>query len=472
MQQLVSFPPLSTCLIAVALAVALVCGCKSNTADVDRPNESYNHMAPTAPSRLHIPVHVTRAALVEVVNAQLPAQLIDEADFGGYGVDMKVSRAGRLDLAFRQNPANASEVPRLYYEVPLKIAIRKNALITTLRADGELTIKFSTVIGLKPTWEVTSRTELLEYTWTRQPQLNVGGLNIPIQGLTSSIIARAKRDIAAGIDEGIQQNISLRPALEATLAGLAQPQVLSADYGGYLLAQPRSLGMAALTEREGGIGTVLQVELQPELGLGAAPTFVKTPKLFPNTGVADAQDRFDLNIHSLLGFEDMRGVLAKAMVDTTLSQGGRSATIREVEVYGQGERLVIGLRMTGDYTGWAYLRARPVFDADSERMELKDVDVTLDTRNLLYRSIGVLFRGRIVKALDQQIGDQVAGQLEAARLAIADQLNGAEVIPGVRLRGSANKVRVTEALVTKEGLAAEINFGGSLAVIVERIPVE
>ncbi len=463
-----SFPGLWAC-----LAFVVACGaCQRNAAEVDRPSESYDHMAPTAPSRLHIPVHVTRNALVEVVNAQLPATLIDESDFGGYGVEMKVVRAGRLELAFRQNLAAPTEAPRLYYEVPLKINIKKNALITTLKADGELTIKFSTVLGLKPTWEVTSRTELLGYTWTRQPQLNVGGLSIPIEGLTSSIISRAKREIAAGIDKGIQDNISLRPALEATLEGLSQPQVLSADFGGYLLAQPSSLGMAPLSEREGGIGTVLQVDLLPLLGLGVAPTSVKTPKLPPNTGVADAKDRFDLSIHSLLGFKEMQQVLAKAMVDTTLSQGGRSATIREVDVYGQGPRLVIGLRMTGDYTGWAYLRARPVFDADSERMELKDVDVTLDTKNLLYRSIGVLFRGRIVKALDQQIGDQVAAQLEAARLAIADQLNGAEVIPGVRIRGRADQVRVTEALVTKDGLSAEINFSGSLAVLLERIPVE
>ena len=283
----VSFPALWACLILVAACDA----CKSNTADVDRPAESYNHMAPTAPSRLHIPVHVTRAALVEVVNAQLPPTLIDEADFGGYGVEMKVVRAGRLELAFRQNPTSPSEAPRLYYEVPLKINIKKNALVTTLRADGELTIKFSTVLGLKPTWEVTSRTELLGYNWTRQPKLNVGVLSIPIETLTSQIISRAKREIASGIDKGIQDNISLRPALEATLEGLAQPQILSEDYGGYLLAQPSSLGMAALTEREGGIGTVLQVELQPQLGLGQAPTSVKTPKLPANTGVAEAKDR-------------------------------------------------------------------------------------------------------------------------------------------------------------------------------------
>lgn len=468
MPKLVSFPPVAVCLLLFA-----ACGaCKHQTAEVDRPSESYNHMAPTAPSLLHIPVHVTRGALVEVVNAQLPAVLIDEADFGGYGVEMKVARAGRLELAFRQNPNVAGESPRLFYEVPLRIAIRKNALITTLKADGELTIKFSTALGLKPTWEVTSRTELLGYQWTRQPQLNVGGLSIPIEGLTSKIIERAKREIAAGIDKGIQDNVSLRPALEATLAGLSQPQVLSADFGGYLMAQPSSIGMAALTEREGGIGTVLQVELRPRLGLGIAPTSVKTPRLPANTGVTDAKERFDLSIQSLLAFGDIEQVLAKAMVDTTLSQSGRSATIREVDVYGQGVRLVIGLRMTGDYTGWAYLRARPVFDADSERMELRDVDVTLDTKNLLYRTIGVLFRGRITKALDQQIGDQVAAQLEAARSGIADQLNGAEVIPGVRLRGTADKVRVSEALVTEEGLTAEINFTGSLGVVLERIPVE
>lgn len=467
MGKLVSFFGIAT-LIAAAVHV---CACENKVAAVDRPREQYDHMAPTEPSRLHVPVYVTREALADVVNAQLPAVLIDDDDFGGNGFELQVLRAGRTELAFRQNPTLPTEAPRLYYEVPLKIVLRKDALITKLRADGEITMKFSTVLGLKPTWEVTSRTELLGHRWTRRPQLGIGSLSIPIETLTNAVLDRVRREIARGIDQGIQDNVSLRPALEATLAGLATPQVLSADYGGYLRAEPVAIGVAPLREEAGGIGTTLQVDLRTSLTL-SEPATARTPRLPPNTGVEGELDGFELSIQSLLGFKEMANILSKTLVDTTITASGRSATIKEVEVYGQGERLVVGVRLTGDYVGWAYLRARPVFDADSDRMELKDVDLALDTKNILYRTIGVLFRGRIVKALDQQIGDQVAAQLAAARTAIGEQLAGTEVISGVRVNGRADNVRISEALVTEDGLSAEIRFGGSLRVTLEKIPTE
>ena len=461
------------CAAALLLVAALGCAhCSSSKAIVERPAEQYIHMAPTSPSRLHVPLHITRGALVEVINAQLPQVVLADPDFGGYGLQLDVQRAGRLELAFRQNPTDRAEVPRLHYEVPLRIQVKKNALITTLRADGDLKLKFSTVIGLKSDWTVIAKTELLGFDWTRAPALGVGGLSIPIEGLTSKLIQRTKTDITKGIDKGIEENVSLKDALLAAVNGIATPQILSEDYGGYFMAKPTALGMAPLAEYQGGIATVLQIDLIPQLGLGRPPAANLLTSVPPNTGVQDLNDRFELSIHSLLGYEDMQELLGRSLIDTTLSQSGRSATIKEVEVYGQGERIVIGLRMIGDYNGWAYLKARPVFDADSKRMELRDVDVQLDTRNLLYKVIGGLFRGRIIRALDEQIGDQVSAQLEAARLGIEQQLQGTEVIPGIKIHGAADRVRVTEALVTPAGVSAEILFTGSLGVTIEHIPVE
>ena len=456
--------------LSALLALGLACARAPDMAGVTRPTEHYDHMAPTSPSRLHVPLHITREALVEVVNAQLPAKLLDERDFGGYGVQLEVQRAGRLELAFRQNPTQPAEAPRLTYEVPLRILVRKNALITTLRAEGDLVLQFATAIGIRPDWEVYAQTELSGHRWTRTPELGIGGLSIPIEGLTTRLIQRIRRDITKGIDDGIAANVSIREALLAAVNGVATPQTLSEEFGGYFVAEPRALGMAPLAEYRGGIVTVLQIDLLPRLGLGQAPPARAVTQLPLNTGVDGLEDHFSLTIHSMLGYPEMRGLLARSLVDTTLAQAGREATVREVEVYGQGERIVIGLRLTGDYNGWAYLRAKPVFDADSERMELRDIDVDLDTRNLLHRAVGTLFRGRIHRALDEQVGDQVAAQLEAARQAIAEQFGGSEVTPGVRLDGTADRVRVREALVTPEGISAAIEFEGSLAVTVLRIP--
>ena len=451
------------------LGMVLAQACKKNV--VVRPVERYIHMASTAPSTLQVPIVIEREALVGLVNEQMPMELLQEDNFQGFGVALTVRRSGDLAMAFRQNPEQKEGPGTLHYEVPLQIDVARNALITTLKANGTLNLRFATTVEIGRDWKVKSNTVLEGHKWIKTPELSFGPVNIPINGLTSKLIQRMEGRITSEIDAGIQQNVDLKTALAPLYKDMGLPKILSEEFAGYLVANPEAIGLGALVEDNGGMATTLELALRPKLGLGAPP--VGYPAELPdNSGISKAATEFELSIQSLLGFEAMRGVLAKALLDTTLSQAGRSATVKEVELYGQDERLVIGLRMVGDYTGWAYLRAQPVYDADSERMELRNIDVTLDTKNILYKSIGYLFQNRIRKEINKQIGDQVAAQLTGVRDEINSQLSGKEVTPGIRVEGAAHKVSIVESLVTPEGLSAEIRFGGSLSVRVKRIPTE
>ncbi len=461
----------STSVIALlgCLLLVLAQACMKN--DVVRPVERYTHMPTTTPSTLHIPIVIERSALVGLVNQQMPLELLEDDDFQGYGVGLSVKRAGDLEMAFRQNPENVNEAGALFYEVPLEINVAKNALITTVKARGNLNLKFTTSLSIGADWKVKSATTLDGHNWIKKPELSVGPVNIPIDGLTSKLIQRIKGQITSEIDAGIEQNVELGSVVAPLYKELGLPKIISEDPASYLLANPESIGLGPLVEEDGGIATTLGLAIRPKLGLGTPP--VAYPQALPkNSGVSAPSQEFELSIHSLLGFEDMRQVLAKAVVDTTISQAGKEATIKEVELYGQDDRLVIGLRMIGDYTGWAYLRAQPIFDADSERMELQNIDITLDTKNLLYKSIGYLFRNRIKKEINKQMGDQVSTQLKGIQDEINNQLSGKEVSPGIHVEGQARSVRITESLVTSEGLSAEIQFAGNLKVRVSQIPME
>ena len=464
MKNSTSFVALLGCLIIV-----LAQACKNN--DVIRPVERYINMPTTTPSTLHIPIVIERTALVGLVNQQMPLELLKDDDFQGYGVGLSVRRSGDLEMAFRQNPDGDNELGALFYEVPLEINVSKNALITTVKARGNLNLIFTTSLDIGSDWKIKSATSLEGHDWIQKPELSVGPVNIPIDGLTSKLIQRIKGQITSEIDSGIEQNVDLRSVIAPLYKEIGLPKIISEDPAGYLLANPESIGLSKLTEEDGGVAMTLGLAIRPRLGLGVAP--VAYPLALPeNSGVSIPTDEFELIIHSLLGFEEMQTVLAKAIVDTTISQAGKKATVKEVELYGQDDRLVIGLRMIGDYTGWTYLRAQPIFDADTERMELRNIDIKLDTKNILYKSIGFLFQNRIKREINKQMGDQVSAQLSGIQEEINKQLSGKEVSPGIHVEGQARSVRITESLITSKGLSAEIQFVGNLKVRVIKIPTE
>ena len=474
--------------LAAVLAIVLAAGCGRGGADasasrasgassVARPEEVYTAMAPPPVSRVRVPLFVTREAIAGLLDAQLPEVLLEDSDFGGYGVGVSVGRAGAVGVEVSTHDGGPAGVPyatrptmRARLRVPLTVQVRRRTFLSDLVADGALTVELVTHVSVEPDWSLRSGTELAGYTWTRRPRLSVGGLAVSIEGLTDALLQRMRTRIAAGVDEGIAANASLRPALALIFAQLAQPAALSADYGGYLVPAPHSLGLGRLRGRGGGLATTLEIGLRPRVSLATVAPAVPPVALPQNAGAAPGSDDFEMAIYGAFGYGDMERVLAKALLDTALEAGGRRATVREVEVYGQRERLVIGLRMDGDYRGWAYVRARPSYDADAGSVRLNDLDLRLDTRNLLHRAVAGVFRRRIARLLDEQIGEQVAAQLELVRGAIAEQVAGTEITPGVRLDGEAAALRLEELSVTEEGLAAVLHFRGTLSVTILEFP--
>ena len=449
----------------------------ASAAIVARPQEVYTAMAPPPVSRLRFPLVITREAITALINAQLPDTLLAEQDFGGHGFDISVVRAGPVDIEVsvpEEGPTGVpyARSPRLdaQLELPLRVRLRRPTLLADLAAAGELRVELATRLTVEPDWSVRSVTQVQGHEWVRAPRLSVGALSLPIRGITDLLIDRLRGDIAAGVDAGISASVSLGPGLAQALATLSRPTALSDAYGGYLTANPSTIGLGPFRERAGDLMTAVEIGLRPEVTLGVPPAATPAVALPQNTGAAAGDDDFEMAIYGSFDYGDMEAVLAKALQDTTLEAGGRRATVREVEVYGQRDRLVIGLRMDGDYRGWAYVKARPRYDREDACVRLDDLDFALDTRNLLHRAVAGVFRKRITRLLDEQIGQQVDAQLEIVRKAIAEQLAGTEVAPGVRLDGEAAVLRFEEVVVTPRGLSALLEFRGSLRVRIEHLP--
>ncbi len=444
-----------------ALLLVYACGRSKTT----RPAEHYLQMNPAPPaSRLQVPVEVSERALAELVNAQFPEQLLYDPDFMGRGLELSVARAGDVSLGFRQN--------RLFTRIPLRLRIDKDAFLAKLNARGTLEVELATELGVGADWRLDSETELTDYEWTVTPRLGVGGLSIPVERLTAGVIERLRERVGQEVDKAIGERVNLRGLVEAGWTQLAQPRALDEADTAYLAVHPVALSLGELRSTETGVATLVQLDLRPEVVLGPAPRdTLAGPPLPQNDPIRTELDGFGLELHTQLPFDELRRVLAKAVVDTVIERGGRSATVEEVTVYGQDCRLVIGLRLTGEYTGWAYLLTRPVFDADAERVELTDVDLKLATRSALAKTVGWLLRGRIKRALNRKVGEKSHDALLAARQKLNDGLSGRALAPGVRARGRADKLTVDEIVLSPAGLGVTLSFRGNLRVQVDRIPL-
>ena len=91
------------------------------------------------------------------------------------------------------------------------------------------------------------------------------------------------------------------------------------------------------------------------------------------------------------------------MQGETFEQGKRSVTIEDIELFGQGEKLVVNTKLSGSYNGNIYMVGKPEYNQKKNSIDIKNLKFTLETRNFLLKSAGWLLRSTVKKKIQENM---------------------------------------------------------------------
>jgi hypothetical protein len=416
-----------------------------------------------APSLIEIPVRIPLERLYELAEREMPRQAGNWRGWRQtYGVDTRY-RAWRGPLQFSLR----GEVLTVQAHVRYWIQAHKEVL-------GTLDLESSCGVDEPPRQAVIGVQIRLGWgpDWMLRPAFRV----LPTRFLDRCEMTIADIDVTPLIGKEFQQQLEER--MRAALAGLAprlqairgqaerdwsllqEPVALWADQ--WLLLRPRGVALSPLAGVGNRLDAKLAVLLAPEVVSGARPDSGGRP-LPPLLRYYPRAPGLHLRLTVELDYTDLGRAMTEMLADQTIEIGAHRAHIDAIALTGQGQEIRAELKLGGPAAGEAVLTAKPVFNPETRRFALENLDYSYRPEDPLLEAEANFLRGYIRKLLVAAANRQLELRMQQGQARLQGLLE--RITPaGTRLDMSGLQLRRVTFELTAEAMRLNALASGRIGL--------
>lgn len=166
-------------------------------------------------------------------------------------------------------------------------------------------------------------------------------------------------------------------------------------------------------------------------------------------------------------YAKINGRLERMLVGQTIDTPlGEPITITGVELYGSGSKLIVAIKVKGGVNGTLYATGVPWFDESSRSLKFRNLDFTMETKNMLVRGAERFWRDRLLEQMESDVFVDLAEPLMIMR----NRLNAAltrELVPDARLEGTFTKMRPAGIYPVTGGVEVQMIAQGTMRLVLQ-----
>ncbi len=455
------------CFLPALLLLAATSGCR--TIRVEKPAERYD--APEYHpqySNITVPLEVNKVQLKKLVNKRLTGQLYADTSFDDNDKDnlmLFASRMDSIDVGFENNFVT--------YRVPLKIYLRKRIGVQLLGmnigdirdADAAVALKFKTKLNINRDWSLSTVTLPDGYDWISMPTVSFAGFNLPLPLIFDILLKGSLGDVAKGIDKSVKSAVDLRKIVGDAWTSMQKPVLLSAGDSLWLKLSPAELSLLPIQGKGGNMLSSLGLKALVELYYGREPACTVNPGLPPLKITSALPEQFNINLSLDIPLSYINSLARTSMHGYTMSYGRYKVIVKDITIYGQGDKLIVELPVDGTVKGTIYLAGAPVFNKDSLSIEMSDLDFSVATKNVAVKTASWLFHSPLVQKLRSKLVFPIGEQLRSAREAVAASLQENRAVENFRINGSIDRLDPEKIQITPQSVKAYFVLTGRVRVV-------
>jgi uncharacterized protein DUF4403 len=239
-------------------------------------------------------------------------------------------------------------------------------------------------------------------------------------------------------------------------------------YGlGWLQINPTKIRINSLSARNDSLNI--------NIGLSATPivTFEKPQEhltVVPNITEFGSREGFNIFLDAVLNYDSLSNIISSQAKDKRLDlMANKYVIIKSCSLYGMdNENLIIKVHFEGSEKGVFYLTGKPVYDAVTRTIEMKDLDFDIKSKNMLLKSASWLFNHRIVTELKKYSTFDLSAYVSGAKTSFNQQLNR-EWMKGIESSGHMDDLKIVKIYPLREHLVVRGNCSGSLSIRIDSI---
>ncbi len=429
--------------------------------------EIYNRVSDIPASAINIPVELELDDLEKMINEQVGNLLVSQGDNitgPNDDFDVRIEKSGSIELDVQGSA--------IQIKVPLHLFIQKDIGLTIVKGDGDLELFFLTDYKITEDWELNTKTSIEKYNWKKKPVVKLGMINIPIETIANKLVERSKETVAREIDKQLQENFALKEYLVPVWKKLQDPIQISEEYDAWLKVIPTKAGITPLITSKRKITTTLIVETDTKVILGGfnADTTSLLP-LLPFSEVKEANDAYHLRLKAAIPYKAAEQLAKKELIGQTFEDGNRKVTVKDVEIFGQKDKVVVNTILSGTYNGSLYLIGKPHYDSKKEVLELKDLDFELKTSNFLHKSMAWIFQKGLKKKLKESLRMPIGDKKKEWQKAIEEQITNLDIPSNIKMTADIDELDIQKIFVEEEAVLLLVTSKGKIKLNIENLEI-
>lgn len=426
----------------------------TTTLVAERPREeAFSTVHKRELSTLNVLIEATADDLGKALNRSIRNELY-KGSTGTRGVTANIVRNGPIIVSAADN--------FLYFTLPVTMTLGYSMFETPALS---LKLKFKATAGITPDWQLNTEIHYLGLSEQLVDKIGIGPLSIRPRSIVEEITKPVQQLLSAMISKKVNELFPLKSQLAKVWNAAQKPLLVEKNYRAWLKLTPQEVMLSPLYAGNSRVKVMVGINSFAELVVGPEPP---TPPLLalPNLKLVSRFDKtFRITLNTDLFCSDIVKIASPLLLNKEFVADGKTIIIKKLDLYGNGDRLVVKVETKGDLDGLLYLTGKPRFDPVSNCFSVEDLDFDLQSQSLLYQSADWLLhstiRSKIQEKLTMDLTQRVEQTREMARKAIAR----VQLVEHVFLQGSIKALKFSDLLVQKERISIQVYTEGESAIL-------
>jgi len=435
-----------------ALPLASAAGAEPFTAERPR-DEAFRTALKKETSTLNIPIEASAEDLARVMNQTVRKELY-KGSTKTRGLTADVVRNGPIAVSAADN--------FLYITLPVGMTLSYGMFETK---SIPLKLKFKARATITPDWRFQTEVNYVGLSDQLAENIGIGPLSINPRSIVEGITQPVQKVLSDMVTQKINEQLPLKTQVAKVWDTARKPVLLDKGYNAWLKLTPREVLLYPLYAQNNRVRLSIGISTFAELVVGPEPAAQPATPL-PNLKLVTTFDKtFRIALNADLFYKDLRTILSTLLLNKQFDSDGKSIVIRELDLYGNGDKLVVKLQTEGSLDGVFYLTARPAFNPETRTFSVEDVDFDMQTQSLLLKSADWFLHGTIRGMIQEKLNMNLGEQLERSRQMAGKALERVQLVEHVFLKGDIKNLKFNEMIVQKDRISIQVYTEGESAVV-------
>lgn len=417
---------------------------------------------PKVKSSITMPVTIPLSEISNMINASVKDLIFQDNSYTDNDNDhfkVKVWKSRPIRLVGSTNQS-------ILIEVPLKIWAEKGIGTLGVYSYQETTFEtvmyFKTALNFNNNWTISTLTQPMGFKWVKKPVLDYGKIQIPITSLVEKSLKEQQTNFCKTIDLQMASQLNFQQYAVLAWNAFSQPFNISEEFNTWLKITPINVNITPLKFYGNQIDTNIGIDIFSETYTGTKPEASQPAKTVMNFNfIPLLPDQFVLQTTANIPFSEATSIARKTFLNKEFDIRDSKVKITDIKVYGEANRIMIEADTEGYVKGTAFISGIPVYDETKRKIVLSDTKFKLKTSNILQKLATSLFKGKIVKMIEDEYGIPTNDLETSSKKSIEEAFNK-EYHKGLKMTGKVFNLKPHQILLNNSGITAVIDTNANL----------